>query len=563
MRALDYDFIVIGSGSSGGVLAARLSAGGKYTVLCLEAGIDGYLWTHPPAGTAFMIQNPKVNWCRYSTPNETTADRPLYVPGGKVIGGTSAINGMIFNRGQRTDYDQWAELGCRGWSYADVLPYFKKLESTEIGDDAYRGRNGPVKVTVAEKTSPFFDLFIQSAQAVGYPVNPDYTGTTQYGVAMAQQTIYRGIRQSTANQYLGPARRRLNLTVEAGAEATALILEGKQCVGVRFRGGGDDREARAKREVIVCAGAIGSPKLLELSGIGNPEVLARHGVPLVHELPGVGENLRDHFGPTLKWTFKRRGISLAGRGRGLGLLREIVRYALLRKGFISQGIATLRVFTRSSEHIAEQADIGLLINPFFVEIENGKRRMSNQHGFFIYAQVQRPESSGSIHIVSGDPSAAPAINYSFLATDNDRRVAVAAVRRAREIAAAKPIADEIAQEIAPGPTVQSDDEIIDYIRKNAATTFHLVGTCKMGHGPMAVVDERLRVHGISGLRVADASIMPMIISGNTSVPCMMIGEKCADMILSDLESKTEPTASGVAAKPSPVVDEVVTPLYLA
>jgi choline dehydrogenase len=441
---------------------------------------------------------------------------------------------MIFNRGQRMDYDAWARAGCRGWSYEDVLPYFKKLESTDIGSDRYRGRSGPVKVTVAEKTSPFFDLFIKSAQAVGYPLNPDYTGDTQYGVAMAQQTIYRGLRQSTATQYLSPARKRPNITIRTGAEATSLIIERKRCVGVRFRCDGAMQEARATREVIVSAGAIGTPKLLELSGIGNPSVLSRFGIGVIHALPGVGENLRDHFGPTMKWTFKRRGISLAGRGRGLRLLGEVARYALFRKGFISQGIATLRVFTRSNEQV-EQADIGLLINPFLLEIVNQKRRMSNVHGFFIYAQVQRPESSGSVHLQSADPDATPAINYNFLATDKDRRTAVAAVRKAREIAAAAPISGLIAEEMHPGPKTQTDEEIIDFIRKNGATTFHPVGTCKMGHDAMSVVDDRLRVHGIEGLRVADASIMPMIISGNTSVPCMMIGEKCADMILADQE----------------------------
>jgi choline dehydrogenase len=528
----DYDFIVIGSGSAGGVLAARLSESGKYKVLCLEAGkaTERYLWSRPPGGTAFMIQNPQVNWCRYSTPNESTAFRPIYVPGGKLVGGSSAMNGMIFNRGQRMDYDRWAQAGCRGWSYADVLPYFKKLECTEIGSDEYRGRSGPVKVTVAEKTSPFFDLFIQSAQSIGYPVNADYTGATQYGVAMAQQTIFRGIRQSTATQYLAPARRRANLKIQTGAEATALVFEGERCVGVKYLCDGESREARASREVIVSAGAIGSPKLLELSGIGNAKLLAPFGIRVVKDLPGVGENLRDHFGPTLKWTFKDRGISLGGRGRGRRLLFEILRYALFRTGFISQGIATLRVFTRSTEAV-EQADIGLLINPFLLEIVNQKRRMSDVQGFFIYAQVQRPETCGSVHIRSADPLVAPAINYNFLATDNDRRVAVAAVRRAREIAAASPISQYIAEETSPGPQVRTDEEIIDFIRQNGTTTFHPVGTCKMGHDALAVVDDQLRVHGVPGLRIADASVMPMIISGNTSVPCMMIGEKCAADIL--------------------------------
>lgn len=529
----DFDFIVIGSGSSGGVLAARLTESGRHRVLCLEAGTrtERYLWTRPPGGTAFTIENPEVNWCRFSTPNESTAGRPIYVPGGKLLGGTSAINGVIFNRGQRMDYDRWAnEFGCRGWSHEEVLPYFKKLESTDIGSDRYRGRNGPIRVTVAAKTTPFFDLFIQSAQAVGYPLNPDYTGDTQYGVAMAQQTVDRGLRHSTATQYLAPARKRPNLTIRTGAAVTSLIIEGKRCVGVRYRRDGAMQEVRALREVILSAGAIASPQILELSGIGNPEVLSRFGIPVVKALPGVGENLRDHFGAQLKWTFRRPGLSLAGRGRGFRLLGEIARYVLFREGFIAQGLCTARVFTRSTDAV-EQADIGLLVNPFLLEIVNQKRRMSNVNGFFVYAQVQRPESSGSVHILSADPLVAPSIDYRFLDTGQDRRTAVAAVRRAREIAAAAPLAESIDQEIAPGPQVESDDQIVDYIRRNGTTTFHAVGTCRMGHDPMSVVDDRLRVHGIAGLRVADASIMPMIVSGNTSIPCMMIAEKCADMIL--------------------------------
>jgi choline dehydrogenase len=536
-----YDFIVIGSGSSGGVLAARLSQSGKYKVLCLEAGTAGanYIWTRPPAGTAFMIVNPKVNWCRFSTPNESTGNRPIYVAGGRILGGTSAINGVIFNRGQRADYNRWAqEFGCRGWSYEELLPYFKKLECTQIGSDRYRGRSGPIKVTEASRTSVFFDLFIKSAQAAGYPLNPDYAGETQYGVAMAQQTTYRGLRQSTATQYLAPALSRRNLRVSTGAVATSLILDGKRCVGVRYLRNGRLEEARADREVVLSAGAIGSPKLLELSGIGNPRILEPLGIATSHALPGVGENLRDHFGPTLTWKLRKSGISLGGRGRGWRLLKEVVRYGLRRTGFISQGIATLRVFARSDSNV-EQADIALLINPYLIEIEAGKRRMSNEQGFFINAQVQRPESSGSVHLRSSDPSDDPTISYRFLETDNDRRIAVRAVKCARDLVAARPIADFIAEEISPGQSIESEDQVLEFIRNTGATTFHYVGTCKMGHDDMAVVDDQLRVRGIVGLRVADASIMPMLVSGNTSIPCMMIGEKCADMLLRDAARQKE------------------------
>lgn len=552
MKPNTYDYIVIGSGSAGGVVASRLTENGKYTVLCLEAGTKGpgYIWSRSPLGGAFMIENPKVNWCDYSQPNESHGNRPIYVAHGKMLGGSSSINATICNRGQRADYETWAQMGCRGWSYEEVLPYFKKLESSEIGSDDYRGRTGPIKITMTAKLSPFFDLFIQSAQSAGLPHNTDYCGETQTGVAMAQQAVFRGRRQSTATQYLVPARKRPNMTIISGAEATSLLLEAKTCVGVRYRRNGTMHEVRATREVILSCGAVNSPKLLELSGIGDPELLRKHGIRIVHELPGVGENLRDHYGPTLKWTLKKPGVSLANQGRGWRFARELCRYILFGTGFMSQGLGSMRVFARSHPGV-EEADIQMIGTPFIVDLKNGKRSMSPVNGFVIYAQVQRPESTGNVHIQSADPFIPPAINYTFLATENDRRIAIASVRQAREIVQTPPLGEVIAEELMPGGQVQSDDEIIDFIRKTGTTTFHFAGTCKMGQDAMAVVDHRLRVHGIRGLRVADACIMPMIVSGNTSIPCIMIGEKCADMVLADAESfsstgSAAPEITGVA-----------------
>lgn len=537
MSQRTYDFIVVGSGSAGGVIAARLSESGRFTVLCLEAGTKGerYLWSRSPLGGAFMIEDPKVNWCDYSQADASHGNRPIYVPHGKILGGSSAINATIANRGQKLDYDTWAQMGCRGWSFDEVLPYFKKLESTDLGSDQYRGRSGPVTISETAKITPFYDLFIRSAQAAGLPQNPDYLGARQVGVSMAQQAARRGVRHSTATQYLAPARKRPNLTILSGAEATSLILDGPTCIGVRFRRNGVNEEAYARREVIVSCGAINSPKLLELSGIGNPQVLEKARIPVVNALPGVGENLRDHYGPTLRWTLTKPGLSVSKQGRGWRLAREILRYALLGKGFISQGIGTMRVFAGSREGL-EDSDIQMIANPFIVEMRDGKRQMSPVEGFFISTQVQRPESTGHVHVQSSDPLQPPAITYNFLTTDNDRRIAVASVRKAREIVSLPPLADFVGEEILPGPNVQTDEEILDYIDRTGATTFHFAGTCKMGTDDLSVVDERLRVRGIKSLRVADASIMPIIVSGNTSIPCMMIGEKCADMILEDAQS---------------------------
>lgn len=538
MATASYDFIVVGSGSAGGVLAARLSENGKYTVLCLEAGTKGpgYIYARPPLGVVYLIDNPLVDWRYESEPHATHAGRKIPLPRGKMLGGSSSINGIVYNRGQKIDYDTWSELGCKGWSYREVLPYLKKLESAEpgLGLDAYRGREGPIKVTQSRKLCSFFDLFIRSAEAAGIPHNPDYSGEKQEGVAMAQLTAWRGERQSTATSYLRPARHRANLTVLTGAEATSLVLEGKRCAGVRYRRNGVDQEARATREVIVCGGAANSPKLLELSGIGNPDILRQNGIPVRHELRGVGENLRDHFAATMKWTFKQPGISLAKKGRGWRLWLEVLRWVFLRQGMIAQGHGAMRVFARSRPELKE-ADVMMVVSPYIIELKaSGRgRRMSATEGFFMYTHVQRTQSTGSVHVRSADPLAPPAIHYRVLDTEYDRQTAIAAVRRAREVAAAAPLRELISAEIFPGPQVESDEAILDMIRQTGLPTQHMLGTCKMGNDAMAVVDDRLRVHGLSGLRIADASIMPTMISGNTSVPCMMVGEKCAAMVLED------------------------------
>ncbi|MFT3816556.1 MAG: GMC family oxidoreductase N-terminal domain-containing protein [Rubrivivax sp.] len=532
-----YDYIVVGAGTSGSILAARLTESGKYRVLCLEAGEkgSGYIWAIPPAGNVFMIDNPKVNWRYRSERHESHGNREIYVPRGKMLGGSSSINGMVCNRSQRSVYDAWAAMGCKGWSYDEVLPILKKLESTRIGDDRYRGRSGPMTITKTSKdVAPLFcELFFKAANAIGIPENPDTNGERQAGVAMAQNVIDRGRRLSPATQYLEPARRRPNLTLLAGAEAMSLILREGRCEGVRFRRNGRIEEARATREVVVAGGTANSPKLLELSGIGNPELLRKAGVEPVVALDGVGEGLRDHYAAIMKWRFNRPGISIAKRGRGWGLIVEVLRYVLFRQGFIAQGLGTVRAYIKSTPDV-DDADIMLAAAPFIIEMKTGEgRRMSATEGFFMYVHFARTQSTGSIHVRSADPFAAPTINYRFLQNDIDRQGAIDAIRWARRLAEAEPMAGCIAEELDPGPKVRSDEEILDYMRRAGNIAHHMVGTCRMGTDPMAVVDERLRVRGVRGLRVADASVMPTQTSGGSAVPTMMIGEKAAEMILAD------------------------------
>jgi choline dehydrogenase len=542
MEANTYDYVVVGAGSSGAVVANRLSASGAYRVLCLEAGTKGsdYLWSRIPAGVAKLIDNPAVNWCYRAEPDDGSGQRRIEVPRGKMLGGSSSINGMVFVRGQRQDYDHWAQLGCRGWSYQDVLPLFKKMESYEGGSDEFRGRDGILKVTDSPKISPFFDLLIQSAEKIGIKYNPDYNGADQEGIAMSQATIAKGRRMSTAYCYLDPARGRPNLTVQSGAMAETLILQGKRCVGVRYSLNGAPREARVTREVIVSGGSINSPKLLELSGIGQPALLRRLGIEVMHELPGVGENLRDHYSPRMKYAITERNVTFNDAGTGWRLALSAMQYALLRKSFLAITTVPIRMYFRTREGL-DSPDATISFMPFLTERINRERRISRERGITMNVNVLRSDSRGSIHIKSADPAEPPAIRFNFLSSELDRAGVLFAMRKGRELMTTRPVADIVGGEIAPGVVHQTDEALLEWVRNNAETTYHPVGTCKMGHDPMAVVDDQLRVRGIAGLRVADASIMPTLTSGNTNAPCIMIGEKCSELILSSV------TASQAAA----------------
>jgi choline dehydrogenase len=526
-----YDYIVVGAGSAGAAVAHRLSAHPRNEVLLLEAGAASHPWSFIPVGSARLITNPAANWLYSSEPEANTNGRRIPVPRGKLLGGSSAINGMAFVRGQARDFDTWAQMGNQGWSYEDVLPFFKRMEAYDGGDDAFRGRQGPLRVTNPEPRDPIFATIIKAAAEVGIPHNPDYNGASQEGIAMSQATIAAGRRMSTARCYLDPIRNRHNLHIETGALTEALVLDGKRCTGVRYSIGGDLREARAAREVVVSAGTINSPQLLELSGIGQPERLRNLGIDVRHALPGVGENLRDHYAPRTRWLVGKKGITFNDRARGLGMVYQATRYALFRKGFLASVGAPMRAFVCSREGL-EAPDLLLGWVPMLTEPGPKGPRISRQSGFTCYAHPMRPESKGHIHIAAADPRRPPAINFNFLSSPPDAQLTVRAIRIARAIMTAPAMAPFLVTEVAPGVDRTTDDEILDWVKKAAETTYHPVGTCKMGSDPMAVVDAQLRVHGIEGLRVADASIMSTLTSGNTNAPSIMIGERAADMVLS-------------------------------
>jgi choline dehydrogenase len=529
-----YDFIVVGAGSAGSAVAHRLSADPKNRVLLLEAGPASNPWSRIPLGYAKLLNNPKANWRYQSEPMANANGRSLYVPRGRLLGGSSAINGNAFVRGQAQDFDTWAQMGNRGWSYKDVLPFFKGMESyeSEGGDDEFRGRGGPLRVTNPDATDPLLAAIIRAAGQVGIEHNPDYNGARQDGIAMSQATISKGRRMSTAHCYLDPIRSRPNLRIVTEALTEAVLLDGKRCTGVRYSVGGAARVAHATRDVVISGGSINSPQLLELSGIGQADRLQGLGIEVRHALPGVGENLRDHFAPRTRWEIGAKGLTFNDRGRGLGLVRQVMRYYLSGKGMLGMVAAPLRAFVRSRDGL-EAPDLLLGWVPMLYE---PGPKISKQSGMTCYAHPMRPESKGHIHITSADPRVQPAIDFNFLSSQVDAELTVIAVRIARSIMTAPALADLQIKELAPGATQTKDDEILDWVKEAAETTYHPVGTCKMGNDPMAVVDERLKVHGIEGLRVADASIMPTLTSGNTNAPSIMIGEKAAAMVLQDAKS---------------------------
>jgi choline dehydrogenase len=533
--ALDtFDYVIVGAGSAGSVLANRLSEDASVSVCVLEAGpADWHPYIHLPAGFIKTFYNTRINWCYSQEPGRYTAGRRIFSPRGKTLGGSSSINGHIYNRGQRQDFDTWAQIGNRSWGYADVLPYFRRLER-RIGDgeDTYRGRDGNLTVTDIDWRDPLCEAFIAGAVSLGIPRIRDYNGATQEGVSYAQRTIYKGRRISAATAFLHPAMKRGNVTVRTQAHATQIVLEGKRAAGVRYSLGGRGGEAfevRARNEVILSSGSYNSPQLLQLSGVGPWALLQAHGIPVRHALNGVGEGLQDHYAPRSVARVKN-SKTINERARGLNLVYEALKWAVTRRGILALSPTLVYCFWHSGE-TAESSDLQLTFTPAsYREGEQGK--LENQPGMSVASWQQRPESRGHVRLCSADPFEPPMIQTNYLSADLDRRVTIAGMKLARRLLSSAPLAPYYDYEDFPGPDVQSDDDFLLAATQRAQTTFHPGCTCRMGPAtdPLAVVDDHLRIHGLEGLRVVDASIMPRMISANLNASTLMIADKASDMI---------------------------------
>src|SRR5437763_870296 len=512
---IEADFIVIGAGSAGCAVAARLSEDPSTRVVLLEAGgEDRNRWIHIPLGFGKTFADPSVNWCYETEPDPGAGDRRVYWPRGKVLGGSSSINGMVYIRGQAEDFDHWRQLGNTGWSFDDVLPYFKRAEHQTRGADEFHGTEGPLCVSDVPDHHPICEAFIEAAVALGFPRNDDFNGARQDGVG-----------------YLRPAMQRRNLQVVTEALSDKVLFEGRRAVGVSFRRGGRQFEAHAAREIILCGGAVNSPQLLMLSGIGPQEHLSAFGIPVVQHLPGVGHSLQDHYSAPLKLKC-RVPITVNDVMRSNAKKLKVgLEYYLLRRGPLAMCSSPAALFARTRPELASPG-VKLSIQPFSADRpQDGLHPWS---GFSMIAYQLRPDSRGEIKLRSADPADAPAVYPNYLTAEPDQQTIVVGLKLCRQLLAQPALAQFAASEYLPGAAVRSDDELLDFARRRGGTVYHPTSTCKMGVDPMAVVDPELRVRGITGLRVADASVMPTVVSGNTNAAAIMIGERCADLVRQEL-----------------------------
>jgi len=524
-----FDYIVVGAGSGGAVVANRLSEDADMKVCLLEAGPpDRNPFIHIPMGLITLPMNTKVNWRFFTKPQPGMGNRPIFTPRGKTLGGTSSINAMVYMRGNRLDYDEWASLGNEGWAWSDVKPYFLKAENNEqYGDSEHHATGGPLNVTFANVVSPLEKDFVEAAGSLQHPHNHDFNGDTQDGVGIHQVTQKNGRRWSTGMAYVRPAMKRPNFTLMTNASVRQIVVENGRATGVVLA---DGRRLTASREIVLSAGAIMSPKIMMLSGIGDPADLQGHGIDPVHELKGVGKNLQDHAAVGTLMRTKSRipwGFSWP---KMPSFAWDTFRYLFARKGIFSSNLIESGGLMRTESGL-DRPDIQLVFIP-------GHRvpppkMLEVGHGYSAFAVLLRPKSRGTVTLASADPNEPPVIDPRFFSEEEDLDVLVKGLKECRRIIHADVFKKYEPWETAPGPDVQTDDGLKEFVRNSGGTIFHPVGTCKMGSDDMAVVDNRLRVHGLEGLRVADASIMPLVVGGNTNAPSIMIGEKCADMIKQD------------------------------